>query len=495
MPRIVPLLIAVAACWLASASSVASAQLPRCNAREIATIVRKGGSFPDVRGCNSADIQKVARSFDYRVNVTTDDSVTGIRRGIITRSAQRDGVVYLLVSSGRGDQPPPLPPIELPPATPPIDQPPKVIAQIPKKRRPPVIAEAPPVSPASPTQVCPDGTQIPITETCRDVSQEPVVTSPPLVPAAVPPPAPPPPLPPPTAPKPPTPKPAPAPPANPECNLQMAFFRPPHFSIIAPTQVREGDPLTVTVHSDRKECRPHKIALAVDPAELLAGQPQPIDFPPQGTAKSVTIATAKGQPGDGDQSLTISLRTGNDAAVGDPGSVTVKILDTPKTIETPPTPTYSISASQNVARGQVLRFEVRKSGPTTPSRLEYAFRQGKDLISPDGLQHPLEFAEGEARKTLELRGDRYAKCGLAPTLMLRGPAGLEAQASATFSADRCTILESLNERAPWWPIPAAAVAALLGFGLWQMGKKLFNGGSPTFYSKWDLKADLPAGEF
>ncbi len=487
MPRIVLLLVAIAACWIASVGAVASAQpteAPACPRDAERTL--RAGRLPDLSGCRVGEATKLLDKYGYRYRSRSDESdgdARDARGDRVTRQIIEDGLVLLSVATRRRDQP----------ATP---EPP-VRRACPDGRRVLTTEACPAPPPAQAMQTCPDGSRIAIAATCPDEeAPPPVITKPPVIPAATPTPAPPPPPLPPVAARPTPPKqttkpsPTPAPSVDP-CQQLMAVFIPPHFSIAAPPQVREGDRLTVTVHSDRKECRAHKVGLVVDRAELLAAQPPTIEFLPQSTEQSVTIATAKGQPGDGDQSLTISLRTGHDAAVGEPGSVTVRIIDTPKPDETP---TYAISAPQNTPRGQVLTFEVRRSGSTGPARLEYAFRQGKDLISPDGLDHPLVFGTGETSKTLDLPGERYAKCGLAPTLVLRGPSGVETQASATFSTDRCTLLESLNEKAPWWPIPALVAAAVLGFGLWQLGKKIFSG-PPTFYPKWELKTEPAAGEF
>ncbi|WP_028969165.1 PASTA domain-containing protein [Sphingomonas sp. URHD0057] len=444
MPRIAAFLIF--ACWIASVSGIASTQpidLPRCNPKQAEMVLHEGG-FPDFSGCRWSDAAKVLARYDYRVREVVDESVTGVPQGLVTRQSQDDGVVTLSVSTGRG--------------------------------YPPALA----------MQLCPDGSRIPATETCpAPPIMAPVVAPAPVIPAAVQPAPPPPP--------PPAVNHDPTPPADSDCyQYQMAMFRPPRFTISAPAEVHEGDSLTLTIHRDAKECRPHKIGLSYDHAELLAEQPTSIEFPAsaqQNAEQTVAIATAKGPAGDGDQSVTISLKTGKDAAVGDPGSVTVRILDappatTPVSTATTTATTYVIVVPVRAERGQSLTFRVDKTGPTSVSELDYDVRQGNEVISPDGLPHPLRFAAGEISKSLTLTADFYSVCSPPPTLTLHDGSGRDISATASFSVpspDTC------GPEVPW----LAIAAGLLGLGAIAFAIHTIFPPVPKLYPSWDIEAGAP----
>jgi hypothetical protein len=442
MPRITAFLVFF--CWIASVSGIASAQsvdVPRCDPKQVLAILHNGGQFPDVRGCRLVDIAKAAERFDYRVRPEADKTVSGIERGIITESRLSDGIVFVRVSTGAG-YPPPAPP-------------------------------------APATQLCPDGSQIPATETCPDPAPPPPEVVVPPIPAAIP--APPPPNPPP----PPAnhdPAPDPLPPADSDCyQYQMAMFRPPRFTISAPADVREGNRLTLTIRRDAKECRPHKIGLTYDHGELLTQPPTSIDFPASADPNAdqdVIVTAARGPVGDGDHFVTISLSTGNDAAVGDPGSVTVRILDT---IVEPPT-SYTVVPPENVGRGQSLTFRIERTGGTLASEtIEYEIRQGKDRIFPDGLPHPLKFAPGETSKTLTLLGQFYSVCDPAPTITLNDGSGF---AKASFSGSPPRSCNPI----PWWLIAGGVLAlGAIAYGI----RKIFFPPVPILYPTWDVEPGLP----
>ncbi len=259
----------------------------------------------------------------------------------------------------------------------------------------------------------------------------------------------------------------------------------PRFSIQAPAKVQEGQPLTFTVHRENSDERAHQITLSPKPPELLKGALAPFDFSPGKTDEIITVETAPGQPGDGDRTLEISLTTDESADVGDPQPATVQIIDTPAA-------TYEIVPPQNVARGDPLVFEVRRTGPLLASRLEYELLQGGTKIEPDGLPHPLTFGAGEDRKSLELRPDFYSRCDLPPTLILHDESGHSIEATAFFS-DSCppphhrTWLEKLNEDAPWWPIPAGIlVLGVITYGVRKLWPRPL---PPTLYPTWDVEAD------
>lgn len=271
---------------------------------------------------------------------------------------------------------------------------------------------------------------------------------------------------------------------------------PPHhptYSIRAPAQVQEGVPLTVTVHQDDSDHQPHNLSLKFDPPDLMAGEAPSFTFPPDTSDKILAIDTAKGTPGDGDKTLTVGLLSADEGtAVGDPGSVKVKILDTPPTV-------YTIVASERIVRGDPIEFRIDRSGPLIAAQLDFDVQQGKDRISPDGMPHPLVFRAGEASRTLTLRPDFYDKCGPPPTLDLNDGSGHPNSASAAFDGICPTgWLEWLEKNVPYWPWPAIPAGILLGFGLWRLARRIFNGRSeepvpappPLLYPTWQFEEGI-----
>lgn len=280
-------------------------------------------------------------------------------------------------------------------------------------------------------------------------------------------------------PAPPPPQPTPTPPETPPEPHR------PKFSIRAPAKVQEGEPLTFTVHREGSDERTHRITLSPKPPDLLKGSLAPFDFSPGKTDEVITVETAPGQPGDGDHTLAIGLATDESADVGDPQPATVQVIDTPPT-------TYEIVPPQNVARGDTLVFEVRRTGSLSASRLEYDLLQGGTKIEPDGLPHPLTFGAGEDRKSLELRPDFYSPCDLPPTLILHDESGHSIEATAFFS-NSCppprqrTWLEKLNDDVPWWPIPAGIlVLGAITYGVRKLWPRPV---PPTLYPTWDVEAE------
>lgn len=262
----------------------------------------------------------------------------------------------------------------------------------------------------------------------------------------------------------------------------------PKFSIHAPPKVQEGEPLIFTVHREDSDERAHRITLSPNPRELLKGSPTSFDFSPDRTDEVITVETAPGQPGDGDHTLEIGLATDENADVGDPQPATIQVIDTPAT-------TYEIVAPENVERGQTLTFRVARRGPAAPSELDYEIQQGPGIISPDGLPHPLRFAAEDTSKPLELKPDFYSFCGPPPTLSLHDGSGQDTSATASFSGPcgqpppRPTLLEWLQENAPWWPIPAG----LLGLGaIAYAGRKIWRRiwpeTVPVLYPTWGIEA-------
>jgi hypothetical protein len=288
----------------------------------------------------------------------------------------------------------------------------------------------------------------------------------------------------------PTPEPTPTPDPAPAPTPQPPQIPRPKFSIHAPPKVQEGEPLIFTVHREGSDERAHRITLSPNPRELLKRSPTPFDFGPDRTDEVVTVETAPGQPGDGDHTLQIGLASDESADVGDPQPATIQVIDTPAT-------TYEIVAPVNVERGQALTFRVDRRGPSAPSELTYEIQQGPEIISPDGLPHPLRFAAEDTSKLLELKPDFYSVCGPPPTLILRDGAGREVAASASFSGpppEACnppppTLLEWLQENAPWWPIPAALLGlgavAYVGRKIWR---RIWPGTVPVLYPTWGIEA-------
>jgi hypothetical protein len=273
---------------------------------------------------------------------------------------------------------------------------------------------------------------------------------------------------------------------------------PPHhptFSIKAPDHVREGEPISITIHQEDSDGQAHRVGLTYDHPELLADPQSSVDFSAGKTDRGLPVYTASGKAGDGDKTIKIGLQAPDEGTiVGDPGSATVKIVDTQPT-------TYRIVPPGNIVRGDPVTFRIDKSGPLTPSRLDFDVRQEKGRISPDGMPHPLVFGAGEPSQTLTLTPDFYDKCGPPPTLDLDDGSGQPNSATATFKGTcPLTLLQRLNRAAPWWPLAAIPVAASLGYGLWRLARRIFNGKNgnnggnddevtptPDLYPTWKLE--------
>src|SRR5262249_10547763 len=126
-------------------------------------------------------------------------------------------------------------------------------------------------------------------------------------------------------------------------------------------------------------------------------------------------------------------------------------------------------------------------------------------IYPDGMLHPLVFNPGERSKTLTLAPSFYDDCGQPVTFELQDGSGHLNSATAEFNRPcRRTLLERLNREFPWWPLPAIPVGAVLGYGLWRLVRRVFNGKSGTtaghqdaapkasdFRASWEFGDEVP----
>jgi hypothetical protein len=260
----------------------------------------------------------------------------------------------------------------------------------------------------------------------------------------------------------------------------------PRFSISAPASVKEGDQLTLTIRREGSDGRPHRVRVTYDHPELVDAKEASIDFSTDRTEEIIPVDTATGQPGDGDRSIMITLETGEDAVVAEPGSATVTILDTPPT-------NYLIERPQNVNRGDPMEFVVRRTGPPSESAVEYQLSQPSGIGDTQWL--PLTFDE-QGMATVPLSSEAYLPCGNPPLLKVRASQNGIIQAAASFSSlwpPACEVEPPENGIPDWWPIPAGilgtvAVAYLIS-KIWPPPVP------PALYPTWEVEAAPAAGPF
>jgi hypothetical protein len=256
----------------------------------------------------------------------------------------------------------------------------------------------------------------------------------------------------------------------------------PSFTISAPQKVQEGDKLTLTVRRDGNDNQAHRLEFITDRTELLTEVIPPLVFEPAADEQSFTVATAWGQPGDGVHELRIAIAADESGEGGEPISVTIT--------DAPPN-AYAIEPLATVRRGDAIEFRISRSGPLRPDSLEFDFVQDGAVIQPAGMQHPLNFDEGNDTISLTLPVGSYSPCRMPPTLTLRLETPVSGSASFVDQPPSyCAEPPPPTFPPPWWPIPVAIIT-LIGI-VYTVSKYWPPITPPVLYPTWDIEVGVPA---
>jgi predicted secreted protein len=149
---------------------------------------------------------------------------------------------------------------------------------------------------------------------------------------------------------------------------------PTSFSLRAPSVVKAGEAIPITIVRDRNDGKAHTVRLQFEPANLIANPPGAITVP-DGRNGSVSVMTRADPPGDGSHPLRIVLAAGDSGTrIGSPRTVSLSVNE-------PIPASFSLQAPSTVQAGEAIPITIvrdRNDGRAYDFRLRF---EPADLIA------------------------------------------------------------------------------------------------------------------